>query len=730
MAAQQQQGWPGAANGHAQPADPLHMLMNNMEHLNDLVLGGNANLGVAPGAGNSAGNTEMRKPHHHHHQQTPQVEQVEQQQQQQQANPLPQLWPTPGQQQQQQQPAPQQQAGGWIMTEDVTGLAAERQAAEERALAAEARAVAAEAAVQAAEERAERMEKKAEQAVAKAMHDAATAAKRKKRESARSRWKGAGKVGLATGLLFGAAKDAGERSAAEAEKEAAERAAAEAGVASLSTDPEWIAPDEKLEALLKDLSRPIEPGDVDLHGVPPPLMPNVPRVGAGGGSLISMSLAASSLAPRDAELLSAYLASDAPPGLTSLNLSNNAIGAPGLRMLALALPPTIATLDLTRNHICTWFSGDDAGLDGLDFSLAGVHALGDAIPSSGLTALSLRHNELSPAGARVLATAISHAGCSLATLDMGWCALGSEGVGVLARSLPNAHALLDLDLAGNVSAEDGDEGGWVPLLAEALPRTHGLRTLNLSANRLGYTRIPSTLAKRQEQYLHGIGSGNRASGRGVAPGQLAPPDAGAGAGNENVPAVAVLAPAVALSSLLTLRMACNALDSKGVLALGRALCRSKLTLLDLSHRLSPGEGPIEGTEEHSRFNSTNASSSANGGTSPRERSGDNDSTLRLCRLYQGSCTGVALQLLNGLVCALPSVDAVNTSAALGLSHAQRWANATPEPMLHWVARRGWVDWTARLLSLRHSDLFVLDQDGLSVLEIATPEVSRLVQVSH
>lgn len=616
--------------------------------------------------------------------------------------------------------------------EDVSNLTAQRQAAEERASKAEARAAAAEASMKVAEERAARMEKEAAEATAKAAKDATAAAKRKKREAARSRWKSAGQIGRATGLLFGAADHAAEKTAAAE----AERAAAEAGVAAMQADPEWIEPDDKLVALVGGLSRPMEANDVDLHAVSysAAFGGNVPQVGAAGGSLLVLSLAAASLAPRDAELLAEYLHLNAAPGLTSLNLSSNAIGAPGLRSIAQVLPLTaIASLDLTRNHVCTWFSSGDesAGLDGLDFSLAGLHALSDAIPRSGLTALSLRHNELSPAGAAVISTALGHAGCSLICVDLGWCSLGSEGVGVIGRILPQAHALNSLDLTGNVGADDGDEGGWVPLLAEALPRAQGLRTLGLAANRLAYARIPSQLAKRQEQYLHGIGGGSRtAAGSGIAPGQLAPHNVRAGAGNENVAALSVLAPAVAMSNLLTLRLAANALDARGLLALGRSLCRSKLTTLDLSFRLSPGEGPMEGTEEHTKFYEANGGVNATDQEHQDNQQQPAEETLRLCRLYQGSSTGVALQLLNALVCAMPSASSTaSTSAALGTGGAGA-ANASSEPMLHWVARRGWVDWSARLLSLRHSDLYILDQDGQSVLEVATPEVARLVQDAH
>eukprot|EP01043_Picozoa_sp_COSAG02_P074933 COSAG02_NODE_15218_length_1193_cov_1.196527_1_plen_244_part_01 len=135
------------------------------------------------------------------------------------------------------------------------------QAAEERASAAEARAAAAEAAMQAAEDRAERLEKEAADAVAKAARDAAAVAKRKKRENARSRWKSAGQAGRATALLFGAADQAAEKTAAAE----AERAAAEAGVAAMQTNSEWVEPDEKLVALVKGFSRPMEANDVDLH---------------------------------------------------------------------------------------------------------------------------------------------------------------------------------------------------------------------------------------------------------------------------------------------------------------------------------------------------------------------------------------------------------------------------------------------------------------------------------
>ena len=508
------------------------------------------------------------------------------------------------------------------------------------------------------------------------------------------------------------ARQAAEARAAEAERRVAEvevlkaaatkkKAGVEVELAAAAEDPRWnIAPDEALAELVAGFSVPIDPADVALRARPQP-----GSSGIGVGFLAELSLAGCSLAPRDAELLSAYLQASTPPALTSLNLADNAVGAPGLRALAQALPSTaIASLDLARNQVCTWFAGDVARLDGLDFSLAGIHALGDALPRCALTALSLRGNELSPAGARVVATALGSAGCCLLSADLGWCSLGAEGVGVIARALPQAHALADLELGGNVGAEDGDAGAWVPVLAEALPRASALRSLGLSANRIGYTRVSSQLAQRQEQYLRGISAGSAA---GEAP-ELAPVvDAGAGAGNENVDALAVLAPAVALSGLTTFRLAGNALDAAGLLPLARALCRGRLTVLDVSHATAPGEE--RGADDSDRAAGSGAQSAPQ--------------SLQLCRLYQGSSTGVALQLLNALAAALPSADTAPSQTVAAA------ANAPVEPLLHWVCRRGWTDWCARLLSLRHSDLFVLDQEGRSVLEVASSECAQLLQAA-
>ena len=312
-----------------------------------------------------------------------------------------------------------------------------------------------------------------------------------------------------------------------------------------------------------------------------------------------------------------------------------------------------------------WFPAEGGrrwqGFAAASFTLAGLHTLADQLERSSLTSLDLSKNELSAVGARVVARALAAAGSPLQTLALAECALGDEGCGVIAAALPRAVGLTALDLSHNVPAGDGDAGQWVPLLAAALPRCPGLATFSLAGNRLGHARV-------------------RAASVAAVPG--ADPSgndnaANSGGGNDTIDAVAVLAGGISSSSLTALSLAANELPIAGVQALARALVRGGLALLDLSPATPVGTGG-EGLSAEGA-----ATASPNG----RQRTG-----FGRWRLYRGSPTGLALQLLNALAAAEAEDGALEAGT---LVPAEAAGGRDPAPLLHYVCRKGWSEWTAR-----------------------------------
>lgn len=107
--------------------------------------------------------------------------------------------------------------------------------------------------------------------------------------------------------------------------------------------------------------------------------------------------------------------------LTSLNLGRNSLGDTGVSALAGALPFTSMTsLDLSDNNI----------------SSCGISILSHELPSlGGLTALDLSGNGLEHRGAFFLSDVLPHT--SITNLKLKRPKLGGNGMGVLARALPN-----------------------------------------------------------------------------------------------------------------------------------------------------------------------------------------------------------------------------------------------------------------------------------------------------
>jgi internalin A len=133
-------------------------------------------------------------------------------------------------------------------------------------------------------------------------------------------------------------------------------------------------------------------------------------------------------------------------GLTSLDLSNNRLGADSAQ--ALAALTGLTWLDLSHN---------DIGADGAR-TLATL---------TGLTSLDLSNNRLGADGARVLAALTG-----LTSLDLSNNRIGADG----ARALATLTGLTSLDLSNNHIGADG---------ARALAALTGLTSLDLSNNRLG-----------------------------------------------------------------------------------------------------------------------------------------------------------------------------------------------------------------------------------------------------
>jgi GTPase SAR1 family protein/Leucine-rich repeat (LRR) protein len=202
-------------------------------------------------------------------------------------------------------------------------------------------------------------------------------------------------------------------------------------------------------------------------------------------------------------------------GLASLNLSSNDIGDEGAKAIAASLS-SLTSLDLWNNNI-----GDEgakaiaASLHGLTSLNLSDNKIGDegakviATSLRGLTSLNLSHNNIGDEGAKAIAASLR----GLNRLALWHNDIGTEGAKAIAASL---HGLTSLHLSHN---NIGDRGAmaiaaslpgltWLDLSynnisaegAEAIAASlHGLTSLDLSGNNLG-----NEGAKAIATSLHGL----------------------------------------------------------------------------------------------------------------------------------------------------------------------------------------------------------------------------------
>ena len=152
--------------------------------------------------------------------------------------------------------------------------------------------------------------------------------------------------------------------------------------------------------------------------------------------------------------------------LTTLDLSENGIGAAGVKSLSEALKGNtcLTTLDLSENEI------DAAGAESLSESLK---------VNTCLTTLNLSLNEIDAAGAESLSESLKVNTC-LTTLDLSLNYIDSAGAESLSESLKVNTCLTTLDLTLNYIDAAGAES-----LSESLKVNTCLTTLDLGLNDIG-----------------------------------------------------------------------------------------------------------------------------------------------------------------------------------------------------------------------------------------------------
>ncbi|XP_068753257.1 protein NLRC3-like [Montipora capricornis] len=180
--------------------------------------------------------------------------------------------------------------------------------------------------------------------------------------------------------------------------------------------------------------------------------------------------------------------------LTTLNLSENSIGAEGATSLsqALAVNTSLTTLNLSDN-----FLGDEGAASlsqalAVNTSLTTLHLHGTSIGAEGatslsqalavntsLTTLNLSHNSIGDEGATSLSQALA-VNTSLTTLDLSWNGIVDEGATSLSQALAVNTSLTTLDLCHNLIVDDGATS-----LSQALAVNTSLTTLDLSHSYIG-----------------------------------------------------------------------------------------------------------------------------------------------------------------------------------------------------------------------------------------------------
>ena len=180
--------------------------------------------------------------------------------------------------------------------------------------------------------------------------------------------------------------------------------------------------------------------------------------------------------------------------LTTLNLSDNYIGAEGAFSLsqALAVSTSLTTLNLSDNSIfdegATSLSqalAVNTSLTTLDLSLnyigaEGAFSLSQALAvSTSLTTLDLSENSIGDEGATSLSQALA-VNTSLTTLNLSDNSIGDEGATSLSQALAVNTSLTTLDLSHNSIDDEGPTS-----LSQALAVNISLTTLNLSFNSIG-----------------------------------------------------------------------------------------------------------------------------------------------------------------------------------------------------------------------------------------------------
>ncbi|XP_068738348.1 protein NLRC3-like isoform X2 [Montipora capricornis] len=261
-------------------------------------------------------------------------------------------------------------------------------------------------------------------------------------------------------------------------------------------------------------------------------------------SLTSLDLSQNSIGAEGGTSLSQALAVNT--SLTTLDLSDSSIGADGVTSIsqALAVNTSLTTLDMSHNSI----------------GAEGATSLSQALAvNTSLTTLNLSANFIGAKAATSLSQALA-VNTSLTTLNLSVNSIDAEGVTSLFQALAVNTSLTALGLSGNFISDEGAAS-----LSQALAVNTSLTTLDLSSNSIGAegaTSLSQALAVNTSlTTLHLFSNSIGAEG------------------------ATSLSQALAVNtSLTTLDLSWNSIGAEGATSLSQALAvNTSLTTLDLSH---------------------------------------------------------------------------------------------------------------------------------------------------
>ncbi|XP_038657033.1 uncharacterized protein LOC119968004 [Scyliorhinus canicula] len=189
--------------------------------------------------------------------------------------------------------------------------------------------------------------------------------------------------------------------------------------------------------------------------------------------------------------------------LTNLNLSNNKLGDPGVKLLSVALRnpdckiQKLCLCDVTLTHCCAEDlssalsinqSLTDLNLGNNNLGDSGMKLLSAALrnPACKIQRLRLNDNTLTDSCAEDLASAVS-TNLSLTDLNLNMNKLGDSGMKLLSAALQNPDCKIQrLDLGQNVLTDSCAED-----LASALSTNQSLMSLNLNSNSFTDQSVPA-----------------------------------------------------------------------------------------------------------------------------------------------------------------------------------------------------------------------------------------------